>query len=65
MIVKIIALGFYSGGSQTYMKDPWSYLDFLVVISSWVGEVMVGLNLDMVNLSVLRIFRVLRPLKSV
>jgi hypothetical protein len=65
MIVKIIAFGFYSGGSQTYMKDPWSYLDFLVVISSWVGEIMVGLNLDMVNLSVLRIFRVLRPLKSV
>ena len=63
MVVKIIGKGFYFGGSDTYLKDPWSYLDFVVVISSIVGTIMEIFETEFINLSVIRIFRVLRPLK--
>jgi hypothetical protein len=65
MFVKIFAFGFYSGSSVpgTYMKDMWSWLDFVVVISSFVAIIMEAFDTEFINLSVLRIFRVLRPLK--
>ena len=31
MIIKVIALGFISG-SNTYLRDDWSKLDFVIVV---------------------------------
>ena len=57
--VKIIALGFVRR-PNTYLRDPWNVLDFLVVVFGWIGLVP-GLN----NLTALRALRVLRPLRSI
>jgi hypothetical protein len=34
MFIKIIAMGFLLE-PDTYLRDPWNILDFLVVVSSW------------------------------
>jgi len=61
MLLKIVAMGFYTPftpGKQSYLQDPWNDLDFTLV-ALW----FVGFFLD-VNLSALRTFRVLRPLRT-
>ena len=57
-ILKVIGMGFT--GKNSYMKDRWNWLDFLVVVTSWLSYVPA-----IPNVSVLRTFRVLRPLKSI
>ena len=47
-------------GKNAYIRDPWNQLDFLIVLTSSLSYV---LNLE--NITYLRIFRVLRPLKSI
>ena len=59
MLIKIIAKGFILGPG-TYLHDPWNILDFVVVISSWANN-----SIESVNLSFLRIFRIIRPLRAV
>lgn len=44
-----------------YLKDPWNWLDFVVVIISVLGL----FNLGNKGLRALRTFRVLRPLKTI
>jgi len=51
---------FSTGRPDTYLRDSWNHLDFLVVITGF-ASLIPGLP----NVSVLRTFRVLRPLKSV
>ena len=61
LVLKVVAMGFVKH-KNAYMRDPWNWLDFTVVV--------VGLLefLPFVSLSVikaLRVLRVLRPLRSV
>jgi len=58
MVFKIIAMEFYFG-KNAYLRDPWNWLDFLVVIVGWLSYAP-GVD----NVSVLRTFRVLRPLRT-
>ena len=68
-IIKIIAMGFFIG-KKTYLSDGWNWLDFFVVITTFLDQI---LNLQSVNgvennggtgkLKALRAFRLLRPLK--
>ena len=44
------------------MSDPWNVLDFVVVVTAWIPYLKIDMD---VNLGAIRIFRVLRPLKSV
>jgi hypothetical protein len=57
-IMKIVAFGFILG-ENTYLKDKWNWIDFLVVISS-----LLSLLPQFDNYSVFRTFRLLRPLRS-
>lgn len=57
-ILKIIALGFVLD-EGTYLRDPWNWLDFFVVLTS-LGSLIPG----MANVSVIRTFRLFRPLRS-
>lgn len=58
-VLKIIALGmFYEKG--TYLRDSWNVLDFVVVVSGAVELLGIGGG----GLGFLRLFRVLRPLRS-
>ena len=58
MIMKIIAWGFFLD-KRSYLRDGWNWLDFVVVVSAIVQ--LTGLG---GGLSFLRLFRILRPLRS-
>jgi hypothetical protein len=61
MVMKIVGLGFIFG-PDSYLKDQWNLLDFFIVISSWFSSLSTGSKL---NVSSMRTFRVLRPLKTI
>uniref|UniRef100_A0A7N8WUG3 Sodium channel protein n=1 Tax=Mastacembelus armatus TaxID=205130 RepID=A0A7N8WUG3_9TELE len=58
-LVKILARGFCIG-KFTFLRDPWNWLDFCVIVMAYVTEIV---NLG--NFSVLRTFRVLRAFKAI
>ena len=37
MVLKILAMGFVFG-AETYLRDPWNQLDFVIVGSAWLGK---------------------------
>ncbi|XP_029283656.1 sodium channel protein type 4 subunit alpha B-like [Cottoperca gobio] len=57
--VKVVSRGFCVG-SFTFLKDPWNWLDFMVISMAYLTEFV-----DLGNVSVLRTFRVLRALKTI
>lgn len=59
MIIKVIAKGFVLN-KYTYLRNPWNWLDFVVITS---GYATIGMEVG--NLAGLRTFRVLRALKTV
>jgi hypothetical protein len=61
MVLKIIGLGFIMG-KGAYIRDSWNILDFVIVMSAYVSLLQSGGG---ANLSVLRSFRVLRPLRTI
>ncbi|XP_058888272.1 sodium channel protein type 2 subunit alpha-like isoform X2 [Acipenser ruthenus] len=58
-LLKILARGFCIG-KFTFLRDPWNWLDFTVILMAYVTEFV---NLG--NVSALRTFRVLRALKTI
>ncbi|XP_053185142.1 sodium channel, voltage-gated, type I-like, alpha [Scomber japonicus] len=58
-LVKILARGFCLG-KFTFLRDPWNWLDFSVIVMAYVTEFV---NLG--NVSALRTFRVLRAIKAI
>ncbi|XP_043989281.1 sodium channel protein type 4 subunit alpha B-like [Gambusia affinis] len=57
--IKIFARGFCLV-PFTFLRDPWNWLDFIVIIMAYVTEFV-----DLGNVSALRTFRVLRALKTI
>lgn len=62
-IIKIIALGFVFG-KNTYLRDPWNVIDFLIVVTG-VFDLLEGIVGGAVSLKSLRVLRILRPLKGI
>ena len=60
-VIKIMAMGFCLH-RNSYLRDPWNWLDFLVVC---IGIIEFIPSLPAANLKALRTFRVLRPLRSI
>ncbi|XP_045691912.1 sodium channel protein type 9 subunit alpha [Phyllostomus hastatus] len=58
-LIKILARGFCVG-QFTFLRDPWNWLDFIVIVFAYLTEFV---NLG--NVSALRTFRVLRALKTI
>lgn len=56
--VKIVTWGFFYE-ENSYLRDPWNWLDFVVVVVSLLGYLP-----SISNFSVFRTFRVLRPLRA-
>ena len=57
-VLKIIGMGFIME-KNSYLRDSWNWLDFIVVITGLLSFIP-----GMGNVSVLRTFRLFRPLKS-
>ena len=80
MVFKILGLGFIFG-PKAYLLDSWNILDFVIVISGYltlINEMIAGeqsliaaqpgqqdISSSSVDLSGLRVFRVMRPLKTI
>ena len=59
MVIKVVAKGFILN-NNTYLRNPWNWLDFLVIVSGYLTSFI-----EMGNLAGLRTFRVLRALKTI
>ncbi|KAM7387671.1 hypothetical protein PAMA_010015 [Pampus argenteus] len=57
--VKVLSRGFCLG-PFTFLRDPWNWLDFMVISMAYLTEFI-----DLGNVSALRTFRVLRALKTI
>lgn len=60
--LKIVAYGFLFNRSKSYLRDSWNVLDFMIVVS---GLITIYSDSDIGFFKVLRIMRVLRPLKLI
>ncbi|XP_051572301.1 sodium channel protein type 4 subunit alpha B-like isoform X7 [Myxocyprinus asiaticus] len=58
-LVKVLSRGFCIG-NFTFLRDPWNWLDFMVISMAYLTEFV-----DLGNVSALRTFRVLRALKTI
>ncbi|KAM8967831.1 sodium channel protein type 5 subunit alpha-like isoform 2-T2 [Pelodytes ibericus] len=58
-MIKILARGFCMKGF-TFLRDPWNWLDFSVIVMAYATEFV-----ELGNVSALRTFRVLRALKTI
>uniref|UniRef100_H3AG91 Ion transport domain-containing protein n=1 Tax=Latimeria chalumnae TaxID=7897 RepID=H3AG91_LATCH len=58
-MIKILARGFCLE-QFTFLRDPWNWLDFSVIVMAYTTEFV-----DLGNVSALRTFRVLRALKTI
>jgi hypothetical protein len=61
MALKITGLGFV-WGKTSYLRDYWNMLDFTIVVTSYIPYILTS---NKINLSSLRSFRVLRPLRTI
>lgn len=59
MVIKCVARGFILN-NYSYLRNPWNWLDFTVIVSGYLTSFI-----EMGNLAGLRTFRVLRALKTV
>lgn len=55
--IKISAFGLYIP-SESYLKDKWNLVDFIIVITGWIESFQYKLNS-------LRMLRILRPLRNI
>jgi len=61
-LIKVIVFGFLLG-KNSYLRNPWNILDFLIVLIS-VADWVISVSLDSnINLSFIRAFRALRALR--
>jgi len=61
--LKIVAFGFLFCGPQSYIRNYWNIIDFVIVIFSIISLAWSQVNLNIVK--VLRLLRVLRPLRVI
>mmetsp|Transcript_39313 Transcript_39313/g.37757 ORF Transcript_39313/g.37757 Transcript_39313/m.37757 type:complete len:228 (+) Transcript_39313:568-1251(+) len=62
-VLKIMAFGFLLNGKQSYLRNYWNILDFIIIFFSIISISFPSLNLEV--LKVLRLLRVLRPLRFI
>ena len=67
-IIKIIARGFWSN-KLAYIRDPWNWLDFFVIVTAYITESLkvfqlLGNTKTGAQPAILKVFRVFRVLKT-
>ena len=63
MVVKIIAWGFACAGKDSYIRNSWNILDFVIVSSALLS--IIAADMDIGFLKSLRILKILRPLRII
>jgi hypothetical protein len=62
-ILKIISSGFLFNGENSYMRNGWNAIDFIVVIISIVSLIVSSNKFKIVK--IFRLLRILRPLRVI
>ena len=62
-LLKIIVQGFLFNGKDSYIRNPWNIIDFVIVVFSLISIMAAGVNLKFIK--ALRMLRVLRPLRMI
>ena len=62
-VLKTLANGFLFNGKDSYLRNAWNILDFIIVAFSVISVSFPNINLKFIK--VLRILRVLRPLRMI
>jgi hypothetical protein len=60
MVLKILGKGFIFN-RNAYLRDAWNIMDFMIIISGYFSI----FASSSINISSLRVFRVLRPLRTI
>ena len=63
LVMKNIAMGFIFNGKQSYIRNPWNIIDFIIVLFSLIS--LFATNVDLSIFKALRLLRVLRPLRMI
>ena len=63
LVLKNIAWGFMFNGKQSYIRNPWNIIDFIIVLFSLIS--LFATNVDLSIFKALRLLRVLRPLRMI
>jgi voltage-dependent calcium channel L type alpha-1D len=61
--MKIVSYGFFMNGKDSYIRNPWNILDFFIVVTSIISISLT--KVDLSTLKILRLIRVLRPLRVI
>jgi hypothetical protein len=65
LILKVIVLGFLLNGPESYIKNPWNIMDFIIVTISLISISFRDAGSKVSVLKTLRMLRVLRPLRMI
>lgn len=63
LVIKVIVYGFLFNGENSYMRNNWNIMDFVIVTFSLVSLIFSDVDLEIFKL--LRMLRVLRPLRMI
>ena len=64
-LTKIVVLGFVFNGKQSYLRDYWSIIDFLTVVTSLASFFGPRESTGLSFFKVFRVIRFLRPLRII
>mmetsp|Transcript_23030 Transcript_23030/g.22378 ORF Transcript_23030/g.22378 Transcript_23030/m.22378 type:complete len:238 (-) Transcript_23030:2853-3566(-) len=62
-ILKIIVFGFLFNHSDSYLRQGWNQMDFIIVTISLISLAMTDIDLNIIKL--LRLLRILKPLRMI
>ena len=62
-VLKILYMGFAFNGSNSYIRNGWNIIDFLIVVFALISIAFSSINLKFIK--ALRMLRVLRPLRMI
>lgn len=63
LMIKVIVYGFAFNGPESYMRNSWNQMDFIIVFFSMVSIAFA--DVDLGPIKILRVLRVLRPLRMI
>ena len=65
LIFKVIVLGFLLNGKESYIRNPWNIMDFIIVAISLISITFRDAGSKLSVLKTLRMMRVARPLRMI
>jgi hypothetical protein len=63
LLIKVVVYGFAFNGEDSYLKNSWNKMDFIIVFFSMVS--IIFKDIDLGPIKILRVLRVLRPLRMI